>query len=210
MATFLLIRHGENDWIRRGIIAGRTPGVHLNDAGREQAQRLAEFLSRGSIHQLFSSPVDRARETAESVAAKLGLLLNISEAIQEVNFGDWTGKPVAELDKLEGWKQWNTIRSIGQIPNGESMRDVQTRFVTEVERLRREFPDKTIALFSHGDPIRAAICYYLGMPLDMLLRLEVSYTSITEFHISDWSIRFETINYCPTSSESHPALHLLH
>lgn len=196
MTTFLLIRHGENDWIRRGIIAGRTPGVHLNATGREQAQRLAAFLSHRPIHRLFTSPIDRARETAEPVAARLGLPLNISQAIQEVDFGDWTGKPITELDKLEAWKQWNTIRSIGQIPNGESMRDVQTRFVSEVERLRREFPNETIALFSHGDPIRAAITYYLGMPLDMLLRLEVSYTSITEFHLSDWSVRFEKINYC--------------
>jgi len=200
VTTFLLIRHGENDWIGRGVIAGRTPGVHLNAAGRQQAGHLAEALAKMKIDKLFSSPIDRARDTAEPVAARLGLAIEILPPIQEVNFGDWTGKSISELDKLEGWKKWNTMRSIGQIPNGENMMQVQSRFVGEIERLRHLYPNETLALFSHGDPIRAAVTYYLGMPLDLLLRIEVGYASITEVTIDDWHIRFETINYCPWKS----------
>jgi broad specificity phosphatase PhoE len=197
MTTFLIIRHGENDCLQRGILAGRTPGTHLNSAGRHQAEQLADWLQRRTVHRLFSSPIDRARETAEPAAAKLHLPLQILTGIQEVDFGDWTGKSFEELGKIEGWKKWNTFRSAGQVPNGESMLDVQTRVVAEIERLRRLYPEQTLALFSHGDPIRALITYYLGMPLDLLLRLEISSASVTEFEIDDWHVRFQRINYSP-------------
>ncbi len=193
MSTFLLIRHGENDLVGHAI-AGRGPGIHLNETGRDQANRLADHLANSSIQQILSSPLERTRETAEPLAQRLGLPIQLSDRLLEVDFGDWTGKQIAELDRVGDWKQWNTWRSIGRIPNGESMFEVQARVVDEIEGLRRRFPDQKLALFSHGDPIRAAITYYLGMPLDMLLRLEISSASVTTFVVDDWTVRFHGIN----------------
>ncbi len=195
MTTFLLIRHAENDLVGHSI-AGRSPAVHLNPRGREQARHLAASLHEAGIQYIVSSPLERTRETAEPLAQKLGLEIEFAEALKEIDFGDWTGKRVAELDLLSEWQQWNTWRSLGRIPNGESMWEVQARIVGEIERLRRRFPAHKVAIFSHGDPIRAAITYYLGMPLDMLLRLEISSASVTTFVVDDWHVRFHGINAC--------------
>lgn len=191
--TFHLIRHADNDLVGDRL-AGRTPGVHLNAVGRAQAERLAERLASTPIDVLFSSPLERTRETAQPLARKLGLEVQLSDALLEINFGDWTSQSFRELDRLESWKQWNTFRSAGRAPNGESMLEVQARFVGEMERLRRRFPNRTLALFSHGDPLRAAIVYYLGLSLDLLLRLELSTASITTLAIDDWGVRFLRIN----------------
>jgi len=193
MTTFYLIRHGENDLVGEAI-AGRSPGVHLNATGHKQAERLAEHLSRLRIDHLFSSPLERARETAEPLARKLGLEINISQALIEIDFGDWTRKSLHELNQLETWRKWNTFRSNGRIPKGESMLEAQTRLVSEIQRLRGQYPDQSLALFSHGDPLRSIIVYYLGMPLDLLLRLELSPASITIFTLDDWNVRFQCIN----------------
>jgi probable phosphoglycerate mutase len=196
VTTFYLIRHGENDLVGQAI-AGRAPGIRLNALGRRQAEVLAGHLAHFPIHQVLTSPLERARETAEPLARRLGLPLQVCAGLIEVDFGDWTGKPIAELDRMELWKKWNSLRSAGWVPNGESMLQVQARLVAEVERLRRLHPDQQIVLVTHGDPIRALITYYLGMPLDMLLRIEVSSASISSFSIDDWQVRFHLINYTP-------------
>jgi probable phosphoglycerate mutase len=134
-----LVRHAEND-LAGHTLAGRTPGTHLNARGREQATRLAEKLSTQSITRLFSSPMERARETAEPLALRLRLKIVIREAFNELNFGDWTGRKFAELESEEKWRHWNSYRLGIRAPNGEMMIEVQTRFVTEIERLRQEFP----------------------------------------------------------------------
>lgn len=194
MSTFYLVRHGENDLVG-GAIAGRSPGVHLNAAGRQQAERLAEHLARRPLRHIFSSPLERARETAEPLARRLNLPVQTSEALIEIDFGDWTRKRIAELDQTEEWRRWNTLRSVGRVPHGESMLEVQARFVGKLESLRRQFPADSIGIFSHGDPLRAAIVYYLGLPLDLLLRLEVSTASVTIFDVDDWSARFQCVNW---------------
>ncbi len=193
MTTVLLIRHAENDLVGHAI-AGRKPGIHLNATGRAQAERLAERLEHEGIEHIASSPLERTRETAEPLARRLRLQIEFSEALKEIDFGEWTGKAISELDQLAEWTQWNTWRSLGRIPKGESILEVQGRIVGEIERLRRRFTGQKIAVFSHGDPLRAAITYYLGMPIDMLLRLEVSSASVTTFSINDWNVRFEGIN----------------
>jgi broad specificity phosphatase PhoE len=193
MALFYLIRHGENDLVGRGI-AGRRPGTHLNAAGQAQAERLARHLSTFPIHHLFSSPMERARETAEPLARALGLPVEICEALNEIDFGDWTGKTFAELELQPAWKQWKTLRSLSRIPNGESMLEVQGRVVGELERLRRRYPDQHLALFSHGDPLRSAIAHYLGLPLDLAQRLEISPASVTVLSLGDWGVKLEGLN----------------
>lgn len=173
MALFYLNRHGSNDWLGKGL-AGRLPGVHLNAQGQAEAERLAAWLARRGIQRIISSPLDRARETAEPLARITGLNVEFSDSILEVDFGDWNGAVLAALNKDERWRLFTTYRSGTRIPNGELASEVQARVVQALDGWARESPDGVFALFSHGDPIRAALTYYLGMPLDLLTRMEVS------------------------------------
>ena len=196
MTTFYFVRHGTNDWLSKGI-AGRSPGVHLNEEGRRQAERVASFLEPKGIHAILSSPLERTMETAEPFARRMGKPLSSPDWLLEVNFGDWTAKSIAELDAREDWKKWNHFRSGHRAPGGESMMEVQARMVTGMESLRRGTGEAAVAFFGHGDPIRAALLYYLGMPVDMLQRLEVSPGSISVLKIGDCGAQLTGLNLLP-------------
>jgi broad specificity phosphatase PhoE len=177
VTTFYLIRHGTNDVLPRAL-AGRSPGTHLNAAGRAEAERVAERLKSKPIRHLFSSPMERARETAEPLARALNLSVQISESINEVDFGDWQGAEMTALRDKEEWHRWVKFRSGLRLPRGEMMVNIQARVVSEMIRLKEQFTGEHIALFSHGDPIRSALCHWLGMPLDYMVRLEVAPGSV--------------------------------
>jgi probable phosphoglycerate mutase len=196
MATFYLIRHGTNDWLGRGL-AGRLPEVHLNEQGRAEAEALARALERKGIQRILSSPLERARETAEPLARLLGLPTEISEALLEVDFGDWNGAFLADLQTSRDWGFFNTFRSGAQIPNVETMVRIQARMVGAIAQWRRDQPDGCFALFSHGDPIRSVLSYYLGMPLDFLTRIEVSPGSISELRLEEWGAEILRVNTLP-------------
>ena len=200
MTKFLLIRHGTNDLVGKAI-AGRQEGVHLNDRGRAEANALLDALSSEGITQIVSSPLDRCRETAAPIAKKLNLQVQIDPSFVELGFGDFTGKTLDNLRSMEEWKTWNTFRSGNRIPNGELSIEMQARVVTGLDRLRRLYPGQTIAIFSHGDPIRSAFCYYLNIPLDFITRFEVSPGSISALTIADWGPHVLFINACPYSSK---------
>jgi probable phosphomutase (TIGR03848 family) len=170
MATFYLIRHGLNDFVDRAI-AGWTPGVSLNDAGREQAGRLAwKLLGRG-ITRVYSSPLERALETARPIAEALGLKVEVRDALGEIRFGEWTGKRFDDLQRDPRWDLFNRYRSGTRPPGGELMLEAQVRIVNELECLRARYPDATMAVVSHSDIIRAALVHYAGMPIDLYARL---------------------------------------
>ena len=196
MATFFLIRHGNNDYLGKAL-AGRLPNVHLNEKGRVEAARLSETLAGKSIARIISSPLDRARETANPLARKLGLKIEISEAVNEVDFGDWNGATMTELESNPVWARYNSQRSTTRIPNGELIIVIQKRFIVKLEELRLSDPGSTIAIFSHGDPIRSALCYYLGIPLDFLQRFEVSPGSYSVLRLEDWGPQVLNINCVP-------------
>src|SRR5687767_2098663 len=108
--TFLLIRHGLHE-LGGDIIAGRTPGVHLSDAGRTQADGLCARLADVSIDAIYSSPMERTIETAQPLATRRGLTVEHSPELLEIDFGDWTGKSLHELRGSPGWREWNSFRS---------------------------------------------------------------------------------------------------
>jgi probable phosphoglycerate mutase len=171
---FYFVRHGTNDYLAKGLLAGRLPEVHLNDQGRAEATRLAETLSAAGIQRIFSSPLERAVQTAEPTAKRLALKIEIAPEILEIDFGDWTGRSLRELDRDPAWKSFNLYRSGPRIPNGETMLEAQSRMISFLERLRNESPNKSVALFSHGDPIKLSFAFYLGIPLDLFTRIEIS------------------------------------
>jgi probable phosphomutase (TIGR03848 family) len=184
MATFYLIRHGDTDLVGKAL-AGRSNEVHLTARGRLQAERLAARLAREPIRQIYCSPIARARETAQPMADRLGLDVRIDEALNEIDFGDWSGLTLDRLEPNSQWRRYNTFRSGTRVPGGEMMLETQTRVVAFMQRLCDQFPDQTFALVSHGDVIRAAVLYYLGIPLDLFLRLEISPGSDTKVMIGD-------------------------
>ena len=185
----LLIRHGVNEYVKKGLLAGRTPDVHLNDEGSVQAQAVAERLGTDKIAAVYSSPLERCQETAAPLAERLGLELRTLESVKETDCGDWTSQPLEELRKLDAWKQVQIQPSGFRFPNGESMVEIQTRMVTALDELQRQHAGETIAVFSHSDPIKLAIGFHMGMPLDLFQRLEISPASISELEFNPLRVR---------------------
>lgn len=184
MTEFLLIRHGDNDFLGH-TLAGWMPGIHLNENGRAQAEWIADRLLHVPIRAIYSSPLERARETAEPLARRLGLEIRISDALGEVHLGEWTGRAFDELRNDPQWRRFNSFRSGARIPGGETMIEFQQRMLAAMEAIRREHPEGTVAVVSHGDPIRAVLCHYLGMPLDLIHRLEIEPASVSVIRLGD-------------------------
>jgi broad specificity phosphatase PhoE len=193
MPVFYLIRHGTNDLLPH-TLAGRMPGVHLNEAGRRQAEQLAAGLQAEGIQRIYSSPLERCRETAEPLADKLGLRIEFSDALLEVDFGQWTGQRIAELEPREDWRQWNLFRSGSRAPAGETMLDVQARMVAFVNRLRDEFPEQRIAVVGHADPLRTLVLHYLGVPSEFIRRIDMSPASATVLAVDRWDAQLRCLN----------------
>lgn len=192
----LLVRHGVNDYVKKGLLAGRTPGVHLNTDGQAQAQAVAERLGGEKIAAVYSSPLERCQETATPLAERLGLELRLLEDVKETDCGAWTGQALEELRKAETWQQVQINPSGFRFPDGESMLEIQARMVAALERLSREHKGETIAVFSHSDPIKLAVAFYVGMPLDLFQRLDVSPASVSELDFTPLRVRLARLNDC--------------
>ncbi len=178
--TYLfLIRHGENEWTERGALAGRTPSVPLNDKGKEQAQQVAERLKEQPITAVYSSPLLRCLETAEPLAAALNLSVSVEPGILEVDYGEWRGGELKELGKRPEWRLVQIYPGGFRFPGGETLREVQNRVITTLERIRTEHAGEVIAVYAHGDVLRTSMAYYLGMPLDLFQRIQISTASIS-------------------------------
>jgi probable phosphoglycerate mutase len=183
MTTFFLIRHGRTSWIGHAL-AGHTPGVGLDETGRLQAQRLATRLAGAPIAAIYSSPLQRTMETAAPIANALSLQVQPRPRLIEVDFGDWTGRTMAELAADPLWERFNAFRSSVRAPSGDLMLDVQSRMVHELEELRGLHPNETVAVVSHQDAIKAAIAHFAGVPLDLFHRFEISPASISVVALS--------------------------
>ncbi|HZU26195.1 MAG TPA: histidine phosphatase family protein [Bryobacteraceae bacterium] len=193
MTTFILIRHGLTDAVGKQI-TGRLPGVHLNEIGRKQAEELPQRLARWKIAALYSSPLERAMETARPTAAHLRLEIQQSPALSEVDFGDWSGHTLDDLNQRQEWRMYNTFRSATRAPHGELMLEVQARMVDELMRLAAGHPDEIIACFTHADAIRAALVHFLGMPLDLIHRFEVRPASLNVVRLMEWGPQVILLN----------------
>jgi broad specificity phosphatase PhoE len=195
VTIFHLVRHGEPAVF--GRINGRLNGVGLSPKGRTEIAAAAERLAGEGIEAIYASPLDRTRETAEILAARLGLPVAFSDDLIELDFGEWTGLTFDQVRIDKRWLPWQSCRSIAAIPGGESWRQVQDRVVGALFWLRRTHPDAAVVLASHGDVIRAALLFALGMPLDFYARLEIGLASISTIRIEDDQIRVSVINERP-------------
>jgi probable phosphomutase (TIGR03848 family) len=191
--TLFLIRHAHTDWIGHSI-AGRQPGVHLTSEGREQAARLIGRMGHLSIAAIYSSPLERARETAAPLAAALGLEVRDCMEATELDFGEWVGQSIPDLAADPRWRAFNHFRSFSGMPGGELMPEVQTRIAATMVRLRAAHPGQAVVLVSHGDVIRAAVAYVAGVPLDLFLRLEIRPASVSSVRFYDDSLLILGVN----------------
>jgi probable phosphomutase (TIGR03848 family) len=178
MKRLLLLRHATTDHTGR-LLTGWTPGVHLGERGRAEAQALAERLAPLEIHAIYSSPLERCMETATAVAEPRGLKVTIIEEVGEVRFGEWTGKELRKLARTDLWRVVQAHPSGARFPDGESIYEMQARAVLACERLREAHPDETVAVCSHADVIKAVAAHYLGMHLDLFQRIVVGTASVT-------------------------------
>jgi broad specificity phosphatase PhoE len=196
MTVFHLVRHGEHVLVGR-VLAGRTPGVGLSERGRVEIAAVAERLADENIAALYSSPLQRTRETAEILSARLNLPVGYRDDVIELDFGEWTGLTFDQVRADERWELWRSCRSIAAVPGGESMRQVQDRAVGALLDLHQAHRDETVAIVSHGDVIRAAVLFALGMPLDAYSRLEIALASVSTIRIDDAGIRVPVLNERP-------------
>ncbi len=184
MSLIYLIRHGETDAVGRTLV-GWMPGVPINERGAAQAECLSRRLAGVRFTAIYSSPLERARMTAEPLARATGLGIRDCPDVGEYRFGDWTGASIPGLQSDPRWLRFNRLRSRTRAPGGELMLEVQARMVTALEGMRERHPDAAVAVFSHADAIRAAVVHYLGMPIDLVDRIEIEPASITVLRLEE-------------------------
>jgi len=193
MTTLLLIRHAACDPIGH-FIAGRTPGIHLNDAGRHQADALAERLAGVRLDAIYSSPLERARETAECLARRAALPIEVREELGELDFGAWTGMNFQQLASDDRWRRFNTMRGRTRIPGGELMLEVQARVVSLAELARERFPNGRVSFVTHADVLRGLLAHYLGIPLDLMQRFEIAPASVSVLELGTDHVLIKGVN----------------
>lgn len=193
MTVFHLLRHGEHN-VQGRICAGRMPGVVLSAHGRAEAEAAARKLAGLGIAAIYASPMERTRETAEIVGSRLSLPVTILDDLAELDFGEWTGLTFDEVRKHPRWPEWATHRSLSCIPGGETMRQVQRRVVEAIMEMRQQHPSDSVVVVSHGDVIRAALVFALGMPLDFYARIEVATASLSTMRIDANGVRVIAVN----------------
>jgi broad specificity phosphatase PhoE len=194
MPTYLFIRHGLNDFTGKKLI-GRLPGIHLNEIGRRQAQAIAEYLREKEISFIFSSPLERAVETAEPLSTLKNLPVEYAEALSEVDFGRLQGKTNKQLKHMKIWDTVHSTPSRVQFPQGETLIQAQQRVIGFIEETSKRFGEKDlIACFTHSDIVRLMLAHYLCIQIDDFHRLTVDTGSISTLqHLPD-SIRILNVN----------------
>ena len=194
MTVFCLVRHGTYPLLDHAL-GGREDHA-LNDAGLAQAAHAARMIAARPIVHLVSSPVRRAVQTAEPIAAALGLPLNIEPGFSEIDFAGWTGMRFADLAAQPEWHAWNAFRGSARVPGGENMLEVQARAVAAILRLHALWPDGEIGVVSHGDVIKAILAHIAGTPLDLLRRWQIDAGSISRVAVWERDARVLEVNVC--------------
>jgi broad specificity phosphatase PhoE len=226
--VILLVRHGTTATTGTEL-PGRAPGLHLAEAGVRQAEAVAARIARSATSEnrsngqkakttkkatnatkgdkrgvaaVYSSPLERTRETAAPIAAAVGCDVQIDDALIELDVGDWTGLALKEAYKRPEWATIQRYPSGFTFPNGESFVEMQGRMIGVLGRLRARHPGETVVAVSHADPIRAAVAYAMGTHLDLFQRIVVSPCSLTAIALSDGGPTILTVN---ATGDPHPA-----
>src|SRR5215208_5765303 len=199
MPLVLLIRHGENDFVKTGKLPGQSAGIHLNERGQKQAHALREALIHVPIKAIYSSPLERAMETAAPVATSHKLDIIQEPNLVDANVGKWQGKSLKSLRLTNAWKVVQHSPSRFQFPEGESFIDVQTRIADTLESIMRKHskPKDIIAVVFHADPIKLAVAHFLGLPLDHFQRLSCDTGSLSALYVGEMGANLIKLNQRP-------------
>jgi broad specificity phosphatase PhoE len=190
-ARLLLLRHAPHGDV--GLrLTGRADGHPLTEDGARAAEALGRRLADQGIAEVLTSPRLRARQTAEAVAGAAGAPLREEEALDEVDFGRWTGLAFEDLSRDPEWETWNRARGSARAPGGEGMAEVAARVRALAERVGEA--DGTRALVTHADVIRALVASVLGLHLDHLLRFEVAPASVSAIEVAPWGLALLGLN----------------
>ena len=204
--TVLLVRHGAT--ATTGIILpGRAPNLHLSERGVAQAERVAERLGELTRKPaaLYASPLERTRETAAPIARALRLRTHLDRGLLECDFGLWTGRKLNLLAKKPEWRAVQHAPSTFRFPEGESFTEMQLRMWTTLERIAAQHRNRTIVVVSHADPIKAAVTYAQGVPLDLFQRTVISTCSISAIGFTNGAPVVLSVNSTDTLKDLAPS-----
>jgi broad specificity phosphatase PhoE len=194
--TVYFVRHGSHDYLGK-VLCGRDEQVRLNSVGLGEAEALASRLCGEGLDAVYASPLARTRETAAPIAAACGLDYKIDEGLIELDFGAWSGRPFAALAGDPDWDRWNDARDAARPPGGETMQEVQARVADFLARAQAGHAGGRVAAVAHGDVIKAAMSYALGLPINHLHRLEISPASVSVLVAGAWGMKVHSINEVP-------------
>ena len=178
MALLLLVRHALTDTTGRRL-TGWTPGVHLSDRGRDQAEVVARRLAVLKPAAIYSSPLERCRETAEPLAKATGRAIRVLEDLGEVRYGEWTGRSLAQLARTNLWRSLQHSPSSVRFPGGETLGETQVRAAAAAERITATHPRATVAVITHAEIIRLLLAHFAGIHLDLFQRVVVEPASVS-------------------------------
>ena len=175
----LMVRHGQTPTTGK-VLPGRAAGLHLAEAGVQQAHAVAERIAElPRVDAIYASPLERARETAAPIGKALQQRVKINKGLLECDFGDWTGEQLSTLMKKSEWSTVQRAPSSFRFPNGESFTEMQTRMVTTLDNIRQEHPGGVVVCVSHADPIKAAVAHAMGTHLDLFQRIVIGTCSVS-------------------------------
>ncbi|HEX9124378.1 MAG TPA: MSMEG_4193 family putative phosphomutase [Actinomycetota bacterium] len=194
MTVLLLIRHGTTAASEKGVLAGWTPGVHLTERGSQQAEQLVDRLRGVPVAAIYSSPLERCRESAAPLASDRGLVVRVRRDLGEVRYGSWTGRRIRQVMRTKLWKVIQGAPSRARFPEGESLLEVQHRAVAELERIVAAHRGPAIAVVSHADVIRLAVSHFSGMHTDLFQRLVIEPASISVVALGEGLPRILRVN----------------
>jgi broad specificity phosphatase PhoE len=182
LSTYLLVRHAAHALLDQ-VLVGRMDGVALSDLGRQQALNVCERLRPFHIACVQSSPRQRTLETATIIARHHGLGVEVYSALDEIDFGGWSGRAFRDLEHDPEWQRWNRARAEARPPRGETMCEVQTRVISHLERMHASQQGGCVVLVTHAEVIRCALLYALALPVAEWWRLEVPPASVTRLEV---------------------------
>jgi probable phosphomutase (TIGR03848 family) len=192
VATVILVRHGRTSANVSGVLAGRTAGVRLDEAGTAQAEKAAARLAVVPLAAVVSSPLERCKQTARAIARAQADSLRVAtdKGLTECDYGDWQGRKLRELGRLSLWKTVQTNPSAATFPGGESLPQMQARAVDAVRRRDATVttvhgPEAVWLAVSHGDVIKSIVADALGLHLDLFQRIQVDPASISVVRYTD-------------------------
>lgn len=201
MTTLFLVRHAVTSHTGHKL-TGWMEGVSLTEEGRKQAEIASEGLAHVDFEAIYSSPIDRTMETARAIAKPHGMSVKSRRGLGEVQYGGWTNRSLKSLMKTKLWDTVQRFPSAARFPDGESIREVQTRAVTEIEKITEEHPKGKVCCVSHGDVIKLVAAHYLGVHIDLYQRIVIGPASVSVISLTSHGPHILALNNCPLSPEA--------